>query len=62
MFSFMTRCFGLVCRLLLAAACLAAGGCTYAEFGDYHYPYDRRYNGHPVLDAPVLSWTSQARI
>jgi hypothetical protein len=62
MVSFMTQCFGLVCRLMLAVVVLGAGGCTYDNFGDYHYPYDSRYNGRPVVDPPVLTWSSQARI
>lgn len=62
MISFMTQRFELVCRLLLAVLSLAAGGCTYSNYGDYRYPYDPRYNGHPVIDPPVLCWSSQARI
>lgn len=63
MVSFMKRRIKQACGLvLLALVNLAAGGCTYSKFGDYRYPYDSRYNGHPVIKAPVLSWSSQARV
>lgn len=58
----MTPSIGLVCRLLLALVALAAGGCTYSNYGDYHYPDDPRYSGHPVIDPPILCWDSRARI
>ncbi len=62
MTSFMKRRIKLLSRLLLAVVCLAAGGCTYSQYGDYRYPYDSRYNGHPVIDPPILSWKSQSRV
>lgn len=62
MVPFMTRCLGRFWKLLLAAVSLAAGGCTYSKYGDYRYPYDSRYNGHPVVNPPIFSWSDRARI